>query len=81
MKKRILSLILAMLMLVSLVACGNNQDEPGNDAPTANDAPQNNDATSGDEGWTGEVDHIIVTYMTLGQGQLVDSEVVYLRKN
>lgn len=66
MKKRILSLILAMLMLVSLVACGNNQDEPGNDAPAANDAPQNNDAASGDEGWTGEVDHIIVTYMTLG---------------
>ena len=68
MKKRILSLILAVLMLVSLVACGGKQDAvqdgPGDSA--VNDAPQSGDNASGDEGWTGEVDHIIVTYLTLG---------------
>ena len=50
MKKRVLSLILAVLMLVSLVACNNNQD------------PSNGSENNGN----GEVDHIIVTYLTLG---------------
>ena len=82
MKKRILSLILAVLMLVSLVACGGKQDAvqdgPGDSA--VNDAPQSGDNASGDEGWTGEVDHIIVTYLTLGVTP-VDLEAVQAAVN
>lgn len=70
MKKRVLSFLLASLMLLSLAACGNNDN---GDTQQPDPAPGNNvqggdvqgEAPS-DTGWTGETAHIIVTYNTLG---------------
>ena len=61
MKKKFLSLVLALMMLLSLVACGgnNNTDTPANtDTPTNTDTPANTDTPSdadepADAGYTG----------------------------
>lgn len=67
MKKHALSMIIALLLLLSLAACssnpGNQTNEPGNivQSGTGNSSGENTG-----EGWAGEVSHIVVTYDTLG---------------
>lgn len=67
MKKRILSLLLALLTLFSLVACGaGGNGDPTGTTPASTPGGENSVQPSADEGWTGETAHIIVTYNTLG---------------
>lgn len=81
MKKRILALLLAMLMVLSLAACAAETPAPEADKPAeetpeapteetpdapAEETPEAPAEEPAEEGWTGEVAHIIVTYNTLG---------------
>ncbi len=67
MKKRVLSLLLALVTLFSLAACGPGESEnPTDTTPASAPGGENSAQPSADEGWTGETAHIIVTYNTLG---------------
>lgn len=70
MKKTIVALFLAVIMLLSLAACGQNETASSSETQTAEQpsASAGMDAAESVEesGWTGEVSHIIVTYDTLG---------------
>lgn len=75
MKKRILSLLLAAVMLLALAACSQDKAPVQDDEQTP--PAQNNEQTppvqtsdttpeAETQGWTGDTSHIIVTYNTLG---------------
>lgn len=73
--KRILALLLVCVMLLGLAACAktetvpekapeaSTQPEQPADDPAQDESPASEPA---EEGWTGEVSHIVVTYLTTG---------------
>lgn len=67
MKKRIISMFLALLMVFSLAACGSPESaEPSGEQTKGTEADTDTQKNPEEAGWTGEVSHIIVTYNTLG---------------
>ena len=41
--KKLIALLLALVMVIGLVACGNNNETP--DTPNNNETPENNEGT------------------------------------
>ena len=71
--KKFLAWLLACVMLLSLAACAKTQtpaEEPA-DAPAqqepAEETPAQDEAAAEEvTGWTGDISHIVVTYLTTG---------------
>ena len=40
--KKLISLLLVLVMLLGMVACGNQTDEPANDTPQTNEPAEDN---------------------------------------
>ncbi len=68
--KKIIALLTVMLLSVSLLAgCKSTSKDAGNTTegtPSVTEAANTDEQTAENDEWTGEVSHIIMTYLTLG---------------